>query len=296
MPSRRQPGYTGRSRGKNERQPRAESSMIANVLSIAGSDPSGGAGIQADLKTFSALGAYGAAAITALTAQNTKEVLGVQAIDPEFVAAQIDAVFEDLRIDAVKIGMVATAPIAAVIADRLRHHTARNIVLDPVMVAKSGDRLLAPDAVAAVRGLLAPLATVITPNLPEAAVLTGGTEAATLAEMHAALPALHRLGARYVLLKGGHLPGGDSTDLLSDGHEIIELPGRRVATSNTHGTGCTLSSAIAALLPTYGAVEAVRRAKRYLSAAIENSGRLSVGSGHGPVHHFHALWQENERP
>jgi hydroxymethylpyrimidine/phosphomethylpyrimidine kinase len=269
--------------------------MIANVLSIAGSDPSGGAGIQADLKTFSALGAYGAAAITALTAQNTKEVRGVQTIAPEFVAAQIDAVFEDLRIDAVKIGMVATAPIAAAVADCLRRHAARNIVLDPVMVAKSGDRLLAPDAVAAVRDLLAPLATVITPNLPEAAVLTSGTEAANLAEMHAALPALHRLGARYVLLKGGHLPGGDSTDLLSDGHDIIEVPGRRVATSNTHGTGCTLSSAIAALLPAYGAVEAVRHAKHYLSGAIENSGRLSVGSGHGPVHHFHALWQGSER-
>lgn len=268
--------------------------MIANVLSIAGSDPSGGAGIQADLKTFSALGAYGAAAITALTAQNTKEVRRVQVIDPGFVAAQIDAVFEDLRIDAVKIGMVANAPVAAVIADRLRRYNARNIVLDPVMVAKSGDRLLAADAVAAVRDLLAPLSMVITPNLPEAAVLTGGPEAATLAEMRAALPLLHRLGARYVLLKGGHLPGGDSTDLLTDGSDVVEFPGRRVATSNTHGTGCTLSSAIAALLPLHGPVEAARRAKRYLSAAVENSSRLSVGSGHGPVHHFHALWQEAE--
>src|SRR5271168_1798138 len=178
--------------------------MIPNVLTIAGSDPSGGAGIQADLKTFSALGGYAMSVITALTAQNTRGVRGVRVIEPGFVAAQIDAIFDDVRVDAVKIGMVATAEIAATIADRLRHHAARNIVLDPVMVAKSGDRLLREDAVAAVRDRLVRLASVITPNLPEAAVLIAGAEPATLAEMQQAVSKLHRLGSQFVLLKGGH--------------------------------------------------------------------------------------------
>ncbi|HKD77225.1 MAG TPA: bifunctional hydroxymethylpyrimidine kinase/phosphomethylpyrimidine kinase, partial [Ktedonobacterales bacterium] len=177
--------------------------MIANALSIAGSDPSGGAGIQADLKAFSALGAYGMAVITALTAQNTQGVRSFQVIDPSFVAEQIDAIFADLRVDAVKIGMVATAEIAAVIADRLRHYAVRNIVLDPVMVAKSGHHLLRDDAVAALRDTLVPIARVITPNLPEAGVLLGGTEPATLADMHRAVRELHRLGPEWVLLKGG---------------------------------------------------------------------------------------------
>src|SRR5271166_4088195 len=197
--------------------------MIPNVLTIAGSDPSGGAGIQADLKTFSALGAYGMSVITALTVQNTQGVRGVQVIAPDFVAAQIDAIFADVRVDAVKIGMVATAEIAAIIADRLRHHAAHNIVLDPVMVAKSGDRLLREDAVAAVRDRLVPLASVITPNLPEAAVLLSVPEPTTLSEMHQAVRALHRLGPRFVLLKGGHLPGADSPDLLFDGETTTEL-------------------------------------------------------------------------
>jgi hydroxymethylpyrimidine/phosphomethylpyrimidine kinase len=264
--------------------------MIPNILTIAGSDPSGGAGIQADLKTFSALGAYGMSVITALTAQNTRGVRGVQTVEPAFVAAQIDAIFEDVRVDAVKIGMVATAEIATVIAERLRHHAARNVVLDPVMVAKSGDRLLREDAVAAVRDLLVPLARVITPNLPEAAVLLAGAEPATLADMRGAAVALHRLGPQFVLLKGGHLAGGDSTDLLFDGEVVTEFAGRRIDTRNTHGTGCTLSSAIAALLPRHDMNEAVRQAKAYLTGAIAASDRLTVGSGHGPVHHFHALW------
>jgi hydroxymethylpyrimidine/phosphomethylpyrimidine kinase len=267
--------------------------MIPNVLSIAGSDPSGGAGIQADLKTFSALGAYGMSVITALTAQNTQGVRAVQVIEPDFVAAQIDAIFADVRVDAVKIGMVATAEIAATIADRLRHHAARNVVLDPVMVAKSGDRLLREDAVAAVRDRLVPLAGVITPNLPEAAVLLSGPEPGTLPEMHQAVRALHRLGPRYVLLKGGHLATADSPDLLFDGETTTELTRPRIVTPNTHGTGCTLSAAIAALLPRHAMVEAVRRAKTYLTAAIAASGRLTVGTGHGPVHHFHALWTED---
>jgi hydroxymethylpyrimidine/phosphomethylpyrimidine kinase len=267
--------------------------MIANVLSIAGSDPSGGAGIQADLKTFSALGAYGMTAITALTAQNTQGVLSFQTVDPAFVAEQIDAIFADVRVDAVKIGMVATAEIAAAIADRLRHHAMRNIVLDPVMVAKSGHHLLREDAVAALRDMLVPMARVITPNLPEAGVLLGGPEPATHADMQRAVRELHRLGPEWVLLKGGHLIGQDSTDLLFDGETITELPGRRIDTRNTHGTGCTLSAAIAALLPRFDMVEAVRRAKSYLTAAIAASDQLTVGSGHGPVHHFHALWTQD---
>jgi len=267
--------------------------MIANVLSIAGSDPSGGAGVQADLKAFSALGAYGMCVITALTAQNTRGVKSFQVVDPRFVADQIDAIFEDIRVDAVKIGMVATADIAAAIADRLLHHAARNIVLDPVMVAKSGDRLLREDAVAALRETLIPIATLITPNLPEAGVLTGSTAPETLSEMRKAVRDLHRLGPASVLLKGGHLAGPDSPDLLFDGRTISEYPAKRIDTRNTHGTGCTLSAAIAALLPRFAMPEAVRRAKAYLADAIAASNRLDVGSGHGPVHHFHALWTED---
>jgi hydroxymethylpyrimidine/phosphomethylpyrimidine kinase len=267
--------------------------MIANVLSIAGSDPSGGAGIQADLKAFSALGVYGMAVITALTAQNTQGVRSFQTVDPGFVAEQIDAIFADVRVDAVKIGMVATAEIAAAIADRLRHHGVRNIVLDPVMVAKSGHHLLRDDAVMALREALVPIARVITPNLPEAGVLLGGPEPVTLADMRQAVRDLHRLAPEWVLLKGGHLAEADSTDLLFDGTTVTELPGRRIETRNTHGTGCTLSAAVAALLPRHGMVEAVREAKAYLTAAIAASDRLTVGSGHGPVHHFHALWAED---
>jgi hydroxymethylpyrimidine/phosphomethylpyrimidine kinase len=270
--------------------------MIANLLSIAGSDPSGGAGIQADLKTFAALGAYGMAAITALTAQNTQGVRSFQTVAPDFVAEQIDAVFADVRVDAVKIGMVATADIASAIAERLRHHAARNLVVDPVMVAKSGHHLLREDAVAALRDRLVPMARVITPNLPEAGVLLGAPAPATLEDMRHAVRELHRLGPEWVLLKGGHLSGAASTDLLFDGKTITELPGHRIDTNNTHGTGCTLSSAIAALLPILPMAEAVRRAKVYLTAAIAASGQLTVGSGHGPVHHFHTLWNLDPAP
>jgi hydroxymethylpyrimidine/phosphomethylpyrimidine kinase len=267
--------------------------MIANVLTIAGSDPSGGAGIQADLKTFSALGTYGMSAITALTAQNTRGVRSFQVVDPAFVADQIDAIFDDVRVDAVKIGMVATAAVATVIAERLRRYGARNVVLDPVMVAKSGDRLLQDDAVAAIRDQLVPLASVITPNLPEAGVLIGNATPATAAAMRETIRDLQRLGSQFVLLKGGHLAGSDSTDLLYDGRTITELAGRRIETHNTHGTGCTLSAAIAAFLPRFGMVESARRAKAYLTDALAASEQLTVGSGHGPVHHFHALWTEH---
>jgi len=261
--------------------------MIANVLTIAGSDPSGGAGIQADLKTFGALGAYGAAVITALTAQNTRTVAAVHLVPAEFVAAQIDTLFADVRIDALKIGMVADAAIAAAIADRLRHHGARNIVLDPVMVAKSGDRLLSADAVDTLRRRLLPLADVVTPNLPEAGVLLDRPAPTTLAAMRQAAADLRALGCRSVLVKGGHLAGAESIDVLFDGRDYREFPAPRLATRNTHGTGCTLSAAIAALLPQRpDTASAVRDAKAYVSGAIAASGALSVGGGHGPLHHF----------
>ncbi|SPJ22677.1 bifunctional hydroxymethylpyrimidine kinase/phosphomethylpyrimidine kinase [Palleronia abyssalis] len=269
--------------------------MIANVLTIAGTDPSGGAGIQADIKTFSALGAYACSAITAVVAQNTCGVRSFVALEPDFVAAQIDAVFEDVRIDAVKIGMIANAGVADVVADRLRHHKARNIVLDPVMVAKSGHSLLAPEAVAALRDGLVPLATVITPNLPEAAVLLGRQDDWTAESMQTALPDLLSLGSEWVLLKGGHLRGSrDSTDLLAGPTGITPFQAPRIATANDHGTGCTLSSAIAALLPGRDPVEAVGGAKAYLHKALAVSDHLDVGQGHGPVHHFHALWGRSD--
>ena len=264
--------------------------MIANVLSIAGSDPSGGAGIQADLKSFAALGAYGMAAITALTAQNTQGVRG-------FVAMEAG-----LRHRADRRGVRRRARRCSEDrhgrhrADRPRHRRraapaqADNVVLDPVMVATSGDRLLQDDAVAAIRDELVPLARVITPNLPEAAVLTGSAVPASLDAMRTMLPALHQLGCKWVLLKAGHMHSDDRTDLLFDGISIVELPGRRIDTRNTHGTGCSLSSALAALLPRYPVPEAAGRAKAWLTGALAASDRLQVGSGHGPVHHFHALW------
>ncbi|SFI68703.1 bifunctional hydroxymethylpyrimidine kinase/phosphomethylpyrimidine kinase [Celeribacter neptunius] len=264
--------------------------MIANVLTIAGTDPSGGAGIQADIKAMSALGAYACSVVTAVVAQNTCGVRSFRALDPDFVADQIDAVLDDVRIDAVKIGMIANAEIARAVADRLHHHGARNIVLDPVMVAKSGHALLDPEAVTVVRETLVPLASVITPNLPEAAVLLGREDDWTAETMTCALPELMALGSDYVLLKGGHLEGEDSTDLLAwpEGTRALHAP--RITTTKDHGTGCTLSSAIAALLPHHPMPEAVARAKAYLHAALAQGDQLDVGRGHGPVHHFHALW------
>ena len=269
--------------------------MIPNVLTIAGSDPSGGAGIQADLKTFAALGAYGAAVMTALTAQNTRLVSGVHLVPAEFVAAQIDTLFADVRIDALKIGMVATAGIAATIADRLSALGVGNVVLDPVMVAKSGDRLLDADAVDTLRRRLLPLADIVTPNLAEVGVLLDRRLPTDVSEMRAAAADLHALGCRRVLVKGGHLGGADSTDVLFDGRDVLALPAPRVPTANTHGTGCTLSAAIAALLPQRAdAATAVREAKAYVGEAIAASGALSVGAGHGPLHHFCRLWQRGD--
>ena len=264
---------------------------IRNVLSIAGSDPSGGAGIQADLKAFSANGVYGMAVVTALTAQNTRGVSGVELVSPDFVTKQIDAIFADIRVDAVKIGMVATAGIAKAIAAALERHRPAHVVLDPVMIAKGGDRLLAEEAVAALRSELLPLSTMVTPNIPEAAVLLGESEADGRIEMEDAVRRLTALGSGAVLVKGGHLAGEESPDVLFADGRAIWFEGRRLATANTHGTGCTLSSAIAAQLAITGdAVEAVRRAKAYVAEAIAASGRLGVGSGHGPTHHFHAYW------
>lgn len=265
--------------------------MIANVLTIAGTDPTGGAGIQADIKTLSAMGAYAMSAVTAVVAQNTQGVRSFVALEPSFVADQIDAVFDDVRVDAVKIGMVATAAIAETIADRLRHHGAQNIVLDPVMVSKSGDHLLLPDAVTAIAESLVPISTVITPNLPEAGVLLGFEGEWTREEIRRRIADLGMLGAQWVLLKGGHLrDGDDSTDLLLGNGDRIELSARRIDTVNDHGTGCTLSAAIAALLPSLGVEDSVRRAKAFMHAALANSDRLDVGKGHGPLHHFHEYW------
>lgn len=265
--------------------------MIRNALSIAGSDPSGGAGIQADLKAFSALGVYGMAAITALTAQNTQGVSGVHLVPPDFVGRQIADVFADIRVDAVKIGMIATSGIARAVASALRPHASAPIVLDPVMVAKGGASLLAAEAVAALRTELVPMATLLTPNLPEAAQLLGCPPAATRDEMAAQALQLLELGARAVLLKGGHLGGDTSPDCLASRDGVVWLEGERFATASTHGTGCTLSSAIAAgLAKGLGISSAVREAKAYVAGAIRQAHLLSVGHGHGPTHHFHDLW------
>lgn len=267
-------------------------SFPTNVLTIAGTDPSGGAGIQADIKTLSALGAYATAAITAVVAQNTQGVRGFVALEPAFVADQIDAVLDDVRIDAVKIGMVGNADITEAIAGCLRRHRAMRVVLDPVMVAKSGHHLLDPDAVASVRELLVPLSTVVTPNLPEAGVLLDTEPSCSLEDMRRQASQLHRLGPQWVLLKGGHLEDSSvSIDVLHDGQRMIELPAPRIHTKNDHGTGCTLSAAIAALLPTRGVEDSVHAAKAYINGALAASGELQVGHGRGPLHHFYQQWR-----
>lgn len=266
--------------------------MIPNILSIAGSDPSGGAGIQADIKAISANGGYAMAAITALTAQNTQCVIAVQMITPDFVAAQIAAIRADIRVDAVKIGMLGTGAIIRAVLDGLSGLTVP-IVLDPVMVAKSEDRLLQADAVAALRAAL-PIASVITPNLPEAADLLGVAEALSRPEMQAQAHALLALGAHAVLLKGGHLPGDDCPDLLASAAGSVWLPGPRHATRKTHGTGCTLSSALATFLGHgLSLPDAATRAKAYVVRAIATADALTVGMGHGPTHHFHAMFKGN---
>lgn len=265
------------------------------ALTIAGSDSGGGAGIQADLKTFSALGVYGASVIAALTAQNTREVRAIFDVAPDFIAAQMDCVFDDLDVGATKIGMLSQPTVIERVAEVLRTRKISPVVLDPVMVAKSGDNLLQPEAVATLRRDLLPLATVITPNLPEAAALLGQVPARNEEEMRATAAALLDLGAKAVLLKGGHLDSDKSIDLFFDGTTTLALPAKRVATKNTHGTGCSLSSAIAAYLARGFALdEAIGGAKTYISNAIAAADSLTIGQGHGPVHHFHALWPRLE--
>jgi hydroxymethylpyrimidine/phosphomethylpyrimidine kinase len=261
------------------------------ALTIAGSDSSGGAGIQADLKTFAALGVYGASVITALTAQNTTGVSGIHQVPAAFVTAQIDAVFSDLDVGAVKIGMVAHPPVIDAIVTGLARWSPKHVVLDPVMVATSGDRLLAAEAVDALRTKLIPLASVITPNLPEAAALLDEPMAMDEAAVEKQGKRLLALGCKAVLIKGGHGEGAESIDYLVGPNGTIALAAPRIATRNTHGTGCSLSSAIAAGLAKGADMEtAVRSAKAWVSAAIAAADRFSVGRGHGPVHHFHRYY------
>lgn len=260
------------------------------VLTIAGTDPSGGAGISADLKTFSALGAFGTVVVTAVVTQNTRGVAAIHQLDGATVAGQLTNLLDDVHVDAVKIGMLGTAEVTQAVAQVLRERKIGPIVLDPVMVSTSGHRLLPAEAVAALRDDLIPLADLITPNLPEAADLLGAPEATSMCDMARQVRALARL-CPGVLLKGGHLDGPESTDLLIVGDRLTEFDEPRIATRNTHGTGCTLSSAIAALRPQRESwVDAVRDAKAYLTGALRAADDLSIGSGHGPVHHFWSTW------
>ncbi|MFP2420978.1 bifunctional hydroxymethylpyrimidine kinase/phosphomethylpyrimidine kinase [Pseudescherichia vulneris] len=262
-----------------------------NALTIAGTDPSGGAGIQADLKTFSALGAYGCSVVTALVAQNTRGVQSVYRIEPDFVAAQLDSVFSDVRIDTTKIGMLAETDIVEAVAERLAHYHITNVVLDTVMLAKSGDPLLSASAIATLRKRLLPQVSLITPNLPEAAALLDAPHACNEKEMLEQGRALRALGCEAVLMKGGHLEDAESPDWLFTHEGEMRFTAPRVLTKNTHGTGCTLSAALAALRPRYNSWrETVPQAKAWLSAALAQADSLEVGSGIGPVHHFHAWW------
>lgn len=259
---------------------------IPNILSVAGSDPSGGAGIQADIKAISANGGYAMAALTALTAQNTRGVSGVQLVDPGFVAAQIEAIFRDIRVDCVKIGMLGSAAIARAVAGVLRGRDVP-LVLDPVMVATSGDALASGDLAGALIADLLPLVTVLTPNLAEAAALLGGAMATDRAGMAAQAQALRGLGAQAVLLKGGHLGGASSPDLLLSAQGAVWLDAPRIDSRNAHGTGCTLSAALATQLALTGDLpDAARGAKAYTLGALRGAARLSVGQGNGPTDHF----------
>jgi len=260
------------------------------ALTIAGSDSSGGAGIQADLKTFTVFGVYGASVITALTAQNTQGVRGVETVSPAFVVAQMDAVLEDLEVGAIKTGMLATAEIVMAISRRLAAGPRPPLVVDPVMVATSGDALIAPDAVEAVRSTLLPLAALITPNLPEAARLLETGQAATEAQVAAQAKALHALGCRAVLIKGGHGEGDTAIDYFYDGATLRRFALPRVDTRHTHGTGCTLSAAITALLAQGAPLpEAVERAKTFVWQGLEQGRNLRIGHGSGPVDVLHAI-------
>lgn len=264
--------------------------MTAIALTIAGSDSGGGAGIQADLKTFSALGVYGASVITAVTAQNTRGVTAVEDISASMIAAQMRAIFSDLPVNALKIGMVSRSETIAIIAEELAGF-AGPIVVDPVMVATSGDRLLREDAIETLKARLIPLATIVTPNLPEAALLTSRPLAKNADEMQAQAHEILTLGAKAVLIKGGHGSSIESTDFLITQDETVVLAAERIETSNDHGTGCTLAAALAAELAKGASLRnASEAAKHYLHAALKAGASLKVGEGRGPVHHFHGWW------
>lgn len=267
--------------------------MIKNVLSIAGVDPSGGAGVLADIKAMSALGTYAMGVVAALTAQNTRAVTGVMPVPASFVTEQLDTLFADVRVDAVKIGMLGSIDVMQAVAQAIERYRPAHVVLDTVMVAKSGNRLMPDDAVDFFRSRLLPLADMITPNLPEAGVLLK-RELSTLEDMRRALTDLDALCKHkaVIYLKGGHLEKGESCDMIFNRGQVIELPFERVNTKNTHGTGCTLSSALAALWAQNDDVEqVVRQAKAYIAKTIAASDLLTVGSGHGPVNHFVELWE-----
>lgn len=263
------------------------------AVTIAGSDSGGGAGIQADIKSMSANGVYAASVIAALTAQNTLGVTAIHDVPADFVTAQIDAVFSDLDVAAVKIGMLSQPEIIAAVADGLTQYAPPNVVVDPVMVAASGDPLIADEAVETLVKALFPLADLVTPNLHEAARITGKAVAADDADILAQANAILDLGAKAVLIKGGHGSGQESRDLLCSAQQQVWLSAPRIDTENTHGTGCSLSSAIAAQLALGNSMEAATRAaKEWLTGAIRASGDLKIGRGKGPVHHFHDLWRK----
>ena len=271
------------------------SNNVKNVLSIAGSDPSGGAGIQADLKTFAANGVYGMAAITALTVQNTVGVQGIHLVPAKFVSSQIEAIFSDIAVSSAKVGMVGNAEIAEGVGTTLAKYRNLISVVDPVMVAKGGSPLLDKKAIQAVKDNLIPLATIVTPNLPEAAILLGSSIAKSEEDMVYQGKALLNLGCKSILMKGGHSEGITSNDLLVTENNYVWFKEKRINTKNTHGTGCTLSSSIASFLAKdFSVEESVSKAKKFVTNAIRNSEKLSVGKGHGPTNHFYALEGSNK--
>ncbi len=267
--------------------------MTQRTLSIAGVDPSGGAGVLADVKTMTVLGTYACGVIAALTAQSTQGVTGVMPITPEFIRLQLKTLFDDVQIDAIKLGMLGESPVIEAVADELSNYKGhRHCILDPVMVAKGGSPLLPNSSIPTLIEALIPQANMITPNLPEAAILIEQSPAETVKQMYPMAEKLHslfnRTDERWVLLKGGHLPNRELVDLLFNGDQMIELPNPRIDTKNTHGTGCTYSAAICALVTRDNdIVRATKDAKAYLLKAIERSNEMGVGSGHGPLHHFH---------
>ena len=277
----------------NEASHQKTAKHYRKVLTIAGSDSGGGAGIQADLKTFSAIGCYGMSVITALTAQNTRGVKGIHAVPPAFAVQQIEAVFSDMGTDAVKIGMLYSAELIEAVSEALKKHKARKIVLDPVMVAQSGDKLLHDDAIEAIKTHLMPLADVVTPNIPEASVLCGG-QLKYRSDIESAAETLAQHGSRSILIKGGHGDENKSTDLLFLAREnrFVRLAADRIKTNNNHGTGCTLSSAIASYMARGNDIEAaVQKAKMFMNQAIAAGANYKLGHGHGPVHHFFQWWE-----